>query len=135
MRAFDVRLRGAPEGRTVYAETAGKAKYETLLDLGDVFPDLEYTDLRVRCLGVMETPEERNARQIAEFNASFPPNTPVRVYPLAMGDHDSAYDTTVMEPGAFVLGGTVVVKVPGDSIALTHVVPLLPINHNRAAGN
>ena len=66
-----------------------------------------------------------------DFNRRYPVGTPVRCYPCAMGDHARAYDTTAQAPGAFIMGGDrgtqVSVKVPGDSIALTHVVPLVPL--------
>lgn len=73
-------------------------------------------------------------RHAQAFNAEYPIGSPVRVYPGLMGDHRSAYEAVIKEPGAFVLGGhTVSVKVPGDSIALTHVVPLIPDEQRLAA--
>ncbi len=59
------------------------------------------------------------------FNAAHPPGTRVRVYPMARWLDDCFRDTVVAAPGAFVnSAGLGVVKIPGDCIALTHVVIL-----------
>lgn len=55
------------------------------------------------------------------FNTLAPVGTKIRV---CKGNvrRDPWHDTVIAEPGAYVLGGhTAVVKVPGDSIALSHV--------------
>ena len=61
-RAFSVTIKDHPDSPvspvTVFADTAGKAKYEAFLDIRDVFPDLRLTDLRARSLGVIDTPTE-----------------------------------------------------------------------------
>ncbi|KAA1057203.1 hypothetical protein [Azospirillum argentinense] len=115
----------------VYADTAGKARYQVLSNAQEAWPSLTFRHIKVRSLGVRETPRERAERQRDDFNRRYPVGTPVRCYPGAMGDHERAYDTTVQAPGAFIMGGDrgtqVSVKVPGDSIAITHVVPLVPI--------
>ena len=123
---------GFCEAHAVFAETAGKARYQVVASAHDAgFDGVSFRDVKVRSLGVMETPRERSVRERDTFNARYPVGTPVRVYPGRMGDHSTAYDTTVQEPGAFIMGGyrgtQVSVKVPGDSIALTHVVPLVPL--------
>ncbi len=68
----------------------------------------------------------KNAAAMCErFNALHPEGTAVRVYPLARWLDDCHKETTVKSPGAFVNpGGCAVVKIPGDCIALTHVVVL-----------
>jgi hypothetical protein len=129
-RAFKVWIKSHPdESEIVYADTIGKAKYSAFLDWQEPCPDLDYRDMRAKSLGFIETPKERMTRQVDAFNDRFPVGTPVRVYPGPMGDHESAYDTVVKKPGAFILSGhCVAVKVPGDSILITHVVPLMPLN-------
>lgn len=133
-RAYEIRtpIDDYRERDVVYAETAGKAKYKHLVDAWDAgWEGLSFSDLKCRSLGVRETPRERAERQRDDFNRRYPVGTPIRCYPGAMGDHERAYDTAVQAPGAFILGGDrgtqVSVKVPGDSIAITHVVPLVPL--------
>lgn len=59
------------------------------------------------------------------FNAAHKPGTKIRVYPMARWLDDCFKDTEVAEFGAFVnSAGYAVVKIPGDCIALTHVIVL-----------
>lgn len=51
VRAYAVRIDGHEHERIINARSAGKAKYEYLLDLRDVLPDLKITDIRCRSLG------------------------------------------------------------------------------------
>jgi hypothetical protein len=70
-----------------------------------------------------QTAKQKQAA-IDRFNRAHPPGTKIRVWRGRMGDGPGV-ETTVEEPGAYWLGGhTPVVKVPGDSIALTHVEPV-----------
>lgn len=56
------------------------------------------------------------------FNAVHKPGTRIRVYPMARWLDDCFTDTVVADYGAYVnSAGCAVVKVPGDSVALTHV--------------
>jgi hypothetical protein len=57
------------------------------------------------------------------FNSVAPVGTKVRICKGARHHPEAKWiDTEVTEPGAYVMGGhTAVVKVPGDSIALTNV--------------
>ncbi|MFL7901506.1 hypothetical protein ACJ41P_10265 [Azospirillum argentinense] len=132
-RAYEVRsaVDGYREPHTVYAETIGKARYKTLMNAMDAGYDISFRDIKVRSLGIKETPHEQAVRERDAFNASYPIGTPIRAYPGAKGDESCAYDTVVLAPGAYIPGGIfgnrVSVKVPGDSIAITHVVPLVPI--------
>lgn len=67
-----------------------------------------------------QTPKQMQAA-VDRFNAAHPVGSPIRIWKGLMGD-GPGIETTVAEPGAFILSGhTAVVKVPGDSIALTHV--------------
>ena len=45
MRAFEVGVKGAGWTATVYAETAGKAKYRRLLDLREAWDGISFKDL------------------------------------------------------------------------------------------
>lgn len=128
-QAFRVTTRTAPAdwGMTIFQPTAGKAKAEYWRHIQDVGYDIPFTDMRAQSLGKIRTPLEMATDLVDDFNARYPIGSPVRVYPGRMGDHRSAYETVIKAPGAFVIGGhTVSVKVPGDSIALTHVVPIIP---------
>lgn len=58
---------------------------------------------------------------VKRFNERAPVGSRVRVCKGQWGTSPS-FETVVAAPGAFNLGGhTAVVKVPGDSISLTHV--------------
>ncbi len=59
---------------------------------------------------------------VHNFNARFPVGTRVKVYPVARWLDDVCKETEVAAPGAFInSAGYAVVKIPGDTIALTHV--------------
>lgn len=63
-----------------------------------------------------------SATLVHNFNARFPVGTRVKVWTLARWLDDVCKETEVAAPGAYVnSAGYAVVKVPGDSIALTHV--------------
>jgi hypothetical protein len=71
----------------------------------------------------MPYPVNRDALQKAcdDFNKLVPIGARIRVCKGVKG-HSPWLVRTVEEPGAFVMGGhTAVVKIPGDSIALSHV--------------
>ena len=62
---------------------------------------------------------------VISFNAAHKVGSRLRVYPSARWIDDCHKETVVAEPGAFVnSAGHAVVKIPGDCIALTHVVVL-----------
>lgn len=66
------------------------------------------------------TPEQAQ-RVVDQFNKTVPIGTPIRIW-AGRREGPPTRETTVDAPGAFLLGGhTAVVKVPGNSIALTHV--------------
>jgi hypothetical protein len=72
----------------------------------------------------MHMTQEQKEAEVASFNAMFKIGQPIRVWKGRKGD-GPGIDTVIAVPGAFLLGGhTPVVKVPGDSIALTHVTIL-----------
>lgn len=59
---------------------------------------------------------------VISFNAVHKPGTRIRVYPLSRWMEDCSRDTVVAEIGAFLnSAGCAVVKIPGDTMALTHV--------------
>lgn len=63
--AFECRHKDGDWGGTIINSTsAGRAKSDYLLDVRDVWPDVEYTDIRVRKLGGPHTSDGfvRNAR-------------------------------------------------------------------------
>jgi hypothetical protein len=63
---------------------------------------------------------------VRHFNALHPVGSKVRIWPMARGS-EPCRETEVVEPGAYVnSAGSAVVKVPGDSIALTHVEAMQP---------
>ena len=57
------------------------------------------------------------------FNSLAPVGTKLHICKGVLHDRDAKWiDSEVAAPGAYVMGGhSAVVKVPGDSIALTHV--------------
>lgn len=42
---------GHREGRTVFAANAGKARYQVFADARELYPDIQFKDIRVRSLG------------------------------------------------------------------------------------
>lgn len=57
-----------------------------------------------------------------QFNLLAPVGTKLRICKGPRGPHAKWINSEVIEPGAFVMGGhPVMVKVPGDSIAVGHV--------------
>lgn len=77
----------------------------------------------------MKKAEELQAA-VDAFNALAPLGTRLRICKGAIHHRDAEWvESEVVAPGAYVMGGhSAVVKVPGDSIALTHVeiVPAPP---------
>lgn len=70
--------------------------------------------------------EKQLQAAVDAFNANFPVGTTVRVWKGVMGDGPGLV-TEIVEPGAFILGGhTAVAKIPGDAIALSHIVREAP---------
>ena len=68
---------------------------------------------------------EKLEQEAREFNAKFPVGTKVRVCKGSPRHGDPWTETEIIEPGAFVMGGhSAVVKIPGDAIRLSHVVPV-----------
>lgn len=136
-RAFEIRTRidNYEEPHTIFAESAGKARYETLLNARDAgYDQISFQHIRVRSLGVMDTPREIAERKVKAFNDRYPVGTPIKVYPGPMWQHETAYDTEVRAPCAHLNGaGHPVVKVPGDTIAIDHVIPLAPAMKAEAA--
>jgi hypothetical protein len=61
--AWAVRIRGRDNETIINARTAGQAKVQFIHNLDDCFPDLKFTDLRVRRDGPPQTSREfhRNA--------------------------------------------------------------------------
>lgn len=101
---------------------ASKARMEALRNAWDAGFRLSFGDVRVRSLGIRDTPRELAEREAAEFNRRCPIGTAIRVWPGTRPGR--SYDTEVREPGAFVSGSGnslyVCVQVPGDWIAITH---------------
>lgn len=81
-------------------------------------------------------PKRKDAAELCKrFNDQHQVGTPLRVYPMARWLDDCWKETTVKAPGAFVnRAGYAVVKVPGDCIALTHVI-VLPMTASHQQQN
>lgn len=62
--AWECNVRGKDWQRTINHLTAGKARYEYLIDLRDAWPDATFADITVRKAGPAHTSEafKRNAR-------------------------------------------------------------------------
>lgn len=74
------------------------------------------------------------AEMVALFNATHPVGTRIRVWRGVRGDNQHSIDTVVAAPGAFVTASNhAVVKIPGDSIALTHVEVITDVPSTTAA--
>ena len=121
MRSYEIGVKGSPLVSVVHAETAGKAKYRYLLDVGDCYPDISFRDLTCRSLGDIPTRLEMAEREARAFNKRFPVGTHFRFWrgeregePSGVGElyHPS---TVVSEhPVAWIKGTT-------GCIALSHV--------------
>lgn len=55
--AFAVRYRDDPHETVINAPSAGKARYEYLMDVRDVAPDATFADIKVRKIGTAHTSE------------------------------------------------------------------------------
>lgn len=88
MRAYDVGVKGwEGSAATVFAETAGKAKYRRLLDIRDPYPDVSFKHLTCRALGDIPVPPTRTElaqREADAFNATHPIGTLCRYW---SGEH------------------------------------------------
>lgn len=56
--AFECNVKGTDWQQVVHARTAGKAKSEYLRHVRDAWPEVPYTAVTVRCLGVPRTDSE-----------------------------------------------------------------------------
>lgn len=66
--AFEVWVIGNEEHKSIYNNTSpGKARYQYLLDIGDVYPDVSFKDIKVRKLG--DCMEMDDVRRIAKARA------------------------------------------------------------------
>jgi hypothetical protein len=88
MRAYEISVKNAESWRentaqTVFASTAGKAKYQYLRRLKDAFQDATFADLTCRALGDMPVPPTRREiaqREAAAFNSLHPVGTVLRYW-------------------------------------------------------
>lgn len=84
MRAYEVGIKDADWSvGTVFAPTAGKAKYKRLLDLKDAGWEPEFKDLTCRSLGDIPVPPtltEVAQREADAFNARHPIGTMLRYW-------------------------------------------------------
>jgi hypothetical protein len=72
----------------------------------------------------MRMTQQQKESEVASFNEMFKVGQRIRVWKGRKGD-GPGIETVIAAPGAFLLGGhTPAVKIPGDSIALTHVTIL-----------
>lgn len=84
-RAFEVGIRGSEEhSSVVYAESSGKAKSKRLRVFRDsLWPDMLFTDLTCRSIGIREippTPRELAQREADAFNEAHPIGTVLRYW-------------------------------------------------------
>ncbi len=123
-RAFEVTLRNGEFPCVVFAGSAGKAKVERFRELRELFPQVEYTDLRVRSLGRMERPptqEQIAAKEAEEFDKRYPIGTRVKFWSgLKEGEPTSVGKTCHV---ATVVCGTAVawIDTARSCHAITHV--------------
>lgn len=130
-RAYVVTRTGREGGAVYHASTAGKARYEALLDWWDAYPDLTFADLRVRRAPVYDLAPRNNGlsedvvtehmqavREVGAWNASHPIGTPVCVRRDGRGQ-----TFTKTRSPASLLCGTAVVWCDGiaSCYALSHV--------------
>ena len=83
MKAFEVNVKGREWASVIRAETAGKAKYEYLLDVQDSWPDISFKDLTCHTLKTIPlTKQEIAEREAAAFNARHPLGTLVNYWSM-----------------------------------------------------
>ncbi len=82
--AYEVSVKGWPAGTaTVFAASAGKAKYQRFLALRDCWPDFPITRLSCRSLGIIPVPPTRTEQAQCEadaFNRRYPIGTMLRYW-------------------------------------------------------
>jgi hypothetical protein len=83
MKAFEVNVKGREWATVIRAETAGKAKYEYLLDVWDSWPDVGFKDLTCYTLKTIPpTNQEIAEREAAAFNERHPLGTLVNYWSM-----------------------------------------------------
>lgn len=81
IRCYEVNVRGREWSHFIEAETAGKAKYEYLLDVRDAWPDTTFADLECHVASRRPPTRKELAQQEADaFNAAHPVGTMLRFW-------------------------------------------------------
>jgi hypothetical protein len=110
--AWECNVRGKDWQRTINHLTAGKARYEYLLDLRDAWPDATFADITVRKVGPAHTSEahKRTAayrgrpelicgRRVEVFSGS------QRALGVIVGHNDSANFDVLFDEDTYFAGG------------------------------
>lgn len=126
MKAYEVSVKGTPWQRTIFAASAGKAKYSYLLDVRDAWPGVSFESLRCRSLGDIPVPLTRTQqaqRECGQFNALYPVGTEMQ-YWSGVYEGPPTGIATICHP-ATVMCEHAVIWLAGVSSchSLTHVEP------------
>lgn len=107
---------------------ASKARMKAFHNARDAGFEIHIKDVKVRSLGIRETPREIAQRTCDAFNAQHKPGDLVKCYPVIpphFADEPLVKVLAIREPGAFVMAsGTPVVAVTGDCWAIEAVLPV-----------
>jgi len=118
----------APNARKGYS----KARMACLRNAWDAGFDLKFGDVKVKYLGLQETPREIAQRKCDAFNARHRIGETVKCYPfIPPVDEDELLVKVlaIREPGAFVMAsGAPVVAVAGDCWAIEAVMSIGVLN-------
>ena len=110
--AWECNVRGKEWQRTINHLTAGKARYEYLLDLRDSWPDVTFADITVRKVGPAHTSEafRRNAAYRGRTELTCGARVEVvsgsqRALGVIVGHNDSANFDVLFDEDTYFKGG------------------------------
>lgn len=129
MPTFEVNVKGRDWQKYIDAPTAGKAKYQYLLDVRDAWPDTEFKDLECHSCAVRPlTRKELAQREADAFNDRHPIGT-VLNYWRGLKEGPPSGSAPIRYPaGVMCDHASVWMDHVSGSIALSHVEPA---DHNR----
>jgi hypothetical protein len=122
LRSYEIGIKGSEHTTIVDAETAGKAKYSFLLDVGDCCPDISFANLTCRSMGrLLPTKAQLAQREADAFNGRFPVGTAFR-YWRGLREGDPSGVGELYHPATVVSDHPVAwIKGAGSCVSLSHV--------------
>ncbi len=127
LRSYEIGIKGSPRTTVVNAESAGKAKYSFLLDVGDCYPDISFRDLTCHSVDFQPTRAQMAARKAEAFNRRYPLGTLLRFW-RGVREGEPSGVGELYNP-ATVVSEQVVAWIKGTTgcIAISHVEAVLSV--------